>query len=139
MLSLFTYISNNLTNGLINNILNFFRPVEVEGHLDDLLGQQLFVLFLLLMIVIGLILLCSVYFFINIMLNNKEFIISKFNNRFILFYIKYQVFLGKLSLFILPIFILAGLIHLFIGLHFLITHPIPIEKLPIDLHTYFKK
>ena len=32
-----------------------------------------------------------------------------------------------------------GLIEIVVGLHFLITHPIPWEELPIDLHTYIKK
>uniref|UniRef100_A0A896Z2L7 Uncharacterized protein n=1 Tax=Coniophora olivacea TaxID=85977 RepID=A0A896Z2L7_9AGAM len=134
-----SYISNFLTNGLIRLILNFFRPVAVEGHLDDLIGQQLFIFFLLIIIVIGLIILCTLYFFISLMLSHKDFILKRFNNKFIVFYIKYQVFLGKLSQFTLPILILLGLIQLFVGLHFLITHPIPIEQLPIDLHTYFKK
>ena len=73
------------------------------------------------------------------MLHNKNFIINKFNNKFIKFYINYQQLLAKISLFILPIIIMFGLIEIVVGLHFLITHPIPWEELPIDLHTYIKK
>ena len=73
------------------------------------------------------------------MVNNIDFITKRFNNRFILYYLKYQLFLSKLSLFILPLFIMFGLIELFVGLYFIITHPIPYENLGIDLHTYLKK
>ena len=64
---------------------------------------------------------------------NKRAII---NNKFITLYLKYQIFLAKVSLFLLPLLIMLGLIELFVGLYFIITHPIPYEVLPIDLHTY---
>lgn len=121
---------------LINFVLQLFRPVKVEGHLDDLLGLQLFIYFLLLVIVISLIGLTIIYMFVNILLHNKELIINKFNNKFLKFMVKYQLFLGKISIFTLPLLILFGLIELAVGLHYLITHPIAWEELPIDLHTY---
>ena len=34
--------------------LTLIKPVEVTGHLDDLLGQQLFILLLMLVVVISL-------------------------------------------------------------------------------------
>ena len=128
----------------IDKIINFclkpFKPVNVEGYLDDLLGQQLFIYFLLLLIVLSLIVLLLVYIFINIFLQNKDFILSKFNNKYIRFYIKYQIILGKISLFLLPLpskrILLFGLLELLVGIHYLITHPIGWEGLPIDLHTY---
>lgn len=70
------------------------------------------------------------------MINNKEFLLNKFNNKFILFFIKYQLILGKISSFVLPFLIMFGLFELLIGLYFLITHPIPLEKLDIDLHIF---
>jgi len=73
------------------------------------------------------------------MVNNKDFIIKRFKNRFVLFFIKYQLFLSKISLFVLPLLIMVGLIELFVGLYFIITHPIPYDKLYIDLHTYITK
>lgn len=139
-----SFLPDDLPN-LFNNIipesvssffLNLFRPVPVQGYLDDLIGQQLFIQILLLMVVVSLIIFLSVYLFIQIMINNKEFITKKFNNKFILFYIKYQVILAKISSFILPLFIMFGLIELFVGLYFLNTHPIPYEKIGIDLHIY---
>lgn len=132
-------LSNLSPENLFLNFMGLFRPVGVEGHLDDLIGQQLFIHFLLISIVIGLIVLFTLYFLIQTMYNNKEFYIKRFNNRFIRFYINYQIILTKISLFVLPAFIFIGLIELFVGLYFLITHPIPYEQLPIDLHTYLNK
>lgn len=59
------------------------------------------------------------------MYNNKEFIIKRFKNKFILFYIKYKIILAKISLFVFPLLNLFGLIEIFVGLHYLITHPVP--------------
>ncbi len=130
--------SNFSFDNLFLQIIGVFRPVHVEGHLDDLIGQQLFIHFLLISIIFDLIILFTTYFFIQTMYNNREFITKRFDNRFIRLYIKYQLFLSRISLFILPAFIFLGLIELFVGLYFLITHPIPFELLPVDLHTYLK-
>ena len=119
-------------------LLDFFRPVPVVGYLDDLIGQQLFIHMLLFIIVISLIVLLTIYLLIQIMVNNKEFLLNKFNNKFITFYIKYQLFLGKISSFVLPLIIMFGLIELMVGLYFIITHPIPYDKLDIDLHICIK-
>ena len=99
----------------------------------------LFIHFLLISVVFGLILILSVYIFINIFIHNKDYILKRFNNKFILLYIKYQLVLAKISMFLLPLLLMFGLLELLVGLHFLITHPIPFEKLPIDLHTYINK
>ena len=120
-------------------LLNFFRPNEVEGYLDDLIGQQLLIQILLLVVVISLILLFSVYLFTQVMLNNREFILKKFNNKFIKFYIKYHLILARISSFVLPALIMFGLIELLVGTIFILTNPIPYEKIPIDLHIYIKK
>ena len=141
---LYDLIKNDNTFSLLSvqnvivYILGFFKPVAVEGHLDDLVGQQLFIHFLLIFVVIGLIIMFSFYLLLHIVYYSKDFIIKRFdnNNRFIKLYLRYQVILSKISLIILPVFILLGLIELFVGLHFLITHPIPYEELPVDLHTY---
>ena len=94
---------------------------------------------MLLKIVFSLIILFILYLLIQVFLSNKEFVLKKFNNRFIIFYIKYQVFLGKFSSIILPLFILLGLIELFVGLFYIITHPIPFENLPLDLLIFLGK
>ena len=94
---------------------------------------------LVLSVVLGVIILFCILFIIQLMYNNKEFIVKRFNNRFILFYIKYQIILARISLFIFSLVILFGLIELFVGLYYLITQPVPYEDLGIDLHTYVKK
>ena len=135
----YSLLNNLMPENIINYVINFFRPVSVEGYLDDLIGQQLFIHFLLISVVFGLILILSVYIFINIFIHNKDYILKRFNNKFILLYIKYQLVLAKISMFLLPLLLMFGLLELLVGLHFLITHPIPFEKLPIDLHTYIDK
>ena len=138
-------LSNKNNDGFIfdgiipENILELFRPVQIEGYLDDLIGQQLFIHFLLLIIVFSLIILFSLYLFTQVLLGNKEFLLKKFNNRFIKFYIKYQLILAKISSIILPVFIMLGLIELFVGVLYIILHPIPFENLPIDLHIFIEK
>ena len=131
-------IPNQLGDNFLKNILAFFRPVETTGYLDDLIGQQLFIHILLFIIVISLIILLTIFFFIQIMVNNKEFLLNKFKNKFILFFIKYQLILGKISSVVLPLLIMFGLLELLIGLYFIITHPIPYEKLGTDLHIFIK-
>ena len=137
-------VDNNLfdlifSNSVTQEILKIFRPVPVEGHLDDLIGQQIFITYLLLMIVLSLIVFFLFYVSINIINSNKEFLINKFSNKYIKLYIKYQFILTKISLILLPLLIMFGLIELLIGIHFLLTHLIPYEELGIDLHTYIKK
>lgn len=134
--SLFDLFKDLSFDKLIEIIMQFFRPVPVEGHLDDLLGLQLFIYFLMLIVVISLIILLFGYMTINIFLHNKEFILSKFNNKYLLFMVRYQILLGKISLFTLPLLILFGLIEIAVGLHYLITHSIAWAELPVDLHTY---
>lgn len=135
------YFQDLSLDGLFNFFIQFFRPVHVHGYLDDLIGQQIFIYLLMLLIVVSLIILFSLYTLINIMLHNKEFIRNKFNtnNKFIVFFINYQIILSKISIFLLPLIIVFGLIELFVGLHYLITHPLPLEELPVDLHTYIPK
>ena len=119
-------------------LLGNFRPVSTVGYLDDLIGQQLFILLLLFIIVLSLIVLLTIYFFIIIMVKYKEYLLSKFNNKFILFFVIYQLILAKLSSFNLPLLLMFGLMELLIGLYFLLTHPIPYDKLGIDLHIFIK-
>lgn len=123
-------------DGIINFFLQIFNNNPVEGYLDDLIARQLFIHCLLLLVVISLIILLPVYTVVIIFLQNKDFILNRFKNKYIRFFIKYQIFLGKLSIFTLPLLMLFGLLEVVVMLHYLITHPIPLELLPIDLHTY---
>lgn len=132
-------IYNAVYENVIIPILKLLRPVEVSGYLDDLIGQRIFILFLLFIIIISLIILFTMFVFINIFLHNKDIFINRFDNKFLKYYIKYQIFLGKISLFLLPIFIFCGLFTILMGLFFLLTHPIPYEMLDVDLHTFIGK
>jgi hypothetical protein len=51
-------------------------------------------------------------------------------------YFKYQTILGYISFYFLPLLILIGLVENIYILHYLITHPLPLESLGIDVHTY---
>lgn len=136
-----TLFENFIQSDFAKMVIGVFRPVAVEGHLDDLLGLELFIHLLMVLIVLSLIIFLISFMILNILLHNKEFLMKRFNskNKFISFYIKYQFILLKLSTIVLPLFILFGLVELLVGLHYLLTHPIPYEQLPIDLHTYIKK
>lgn len=133
-------VGNSISH-FINDTLNMFlmylsQSAPVEGYLDDLIGQQLIIYILLLIVVISTIFLFLVYLFVLFILSNKDYFLTRFNNKYINFFIRYQLFLSKLSLFILPIFIMIGLLQLLIGIYFLVTHMIPYDSLGIDLHKY---
>lgn len=125
-----------LTDFLFKETVQLFKLVPVQGFLDDLIGQRMFVEVILLISVISIILL-FIFFLLNLVfLLNKDRIIKKFDNKFITLYMKYQGFLSRLSLIYSPIFIFIGLFTLFHGLHWLVTNQIPYESLDIDLHQF---
>lgn len=131
-----TEFYNKSLDFFFNLISPFLNTVPVEGHLDDLIGQQIIIEILLLVLVFSLILL-FIFFIINIIfILNKDKIINRFDNKFIKFYIKYQALLAKLTLIYLPILILLGLFTLAHGIHFILTHQIPYDYLGVDLHSY---
>ena len=126
----------------MDSLSYFFKPEIVKGTLGDLLGQQFMIYILLTITVISLILLFISYI-INItillaVIQNKEKILNKFNFKLMDYYIKYQTFLIKVSLIYIPLFIFAGLFILLKGMHYLITHPIPLEILGIDMNTFLE-
>ena len=138
-----TFLPENY-NELVNNLLDIFfknvtailKQVPVEGHLDDLIGQQIVIIMLLLILVLSIISLFLFYIINVIFILNKDKIINRFNNKYIKLYLKYQAFLAKISLIYAPLLILFGLFVLAHGLTFLFTHQIPYMDLGIDLHTY---
>lgn len=142
----FTSSNNNsdifllLFDSLMQYVGFSFKPAEVSGYLDDLIGQQIAVIFILLFTSLFLILLIIAYIVNNLLFFNKNLIINKLgkNNKFIQFYLKYQVFCIRLSLFYLPVFMFIGFFTLVHGLYFLITHQIPYESLDIDLHVFVR-
>ena len=131
-----TDLINKFMDTIFKNTIQVIKPVYVEGHFDDLIGQQIIIHIILFILVISLILLFLFYIINNMFVLNKDKILNKFDNKFIKLYIKYQSFLAKLSLIYLPVFILVGLLILCHGFYFLIKYQIPYESLNIDLHTF---
>ena len=139
------FFSNNDSNLMesiqdyfFKTIFELFKPVQVEGFLDDLLGQRIFIESLLFFLCICILILFIVFIFNLFLYINKDYILSKntYNIKIINLYFKYQIILVKLSLIIFPLFILFGLYTLCHGFHWLITHQIPYHSLDIDLHQY---
>ena len=56
-----------------------FKPAEVSCYLDDLIGQQIAVIFILLFTSLFLILLIIAYIVNNLLFFNKNLIINKLN------------------------------------------------------------
>jgi hypothetical protein len=129
-------IINKLIDLIFKETMQILQPAHVQGFLDDLIGQRMFIEAVLLIMCISTILLFIVFIFNIIFLLNKDKIIKKFDNKFITFYIKYQAFFSRLSLIYIPILIFTGLLSLCHGLHWLTTHQIPYESLDIDLHQF---
>lgn len=129
-------IINKLTDFMFKETMQILKPVHVQGFLDDLIGQRMFIEIVLFILCFCIILLFIIFIFNLIFLLNKDFIIKKFNNKFITFYLKYQVFVSKITLFYIPIFIITGLLTLCHGLHWLVTNQIPFECLEVDLHQF---
>ena len=127
---------NDLLDKLFEAITSILKPVSAEGYLDDLIGQQTIIHIILFVLVISLLFLFIFYLVNVIILLNKDKILSRFNNKYITFYIKYQLFLAKIATIYAPILILIGLITLCHGLYFLIKYQIPYGSLNIDLHTF---
>lgn len=128
---------SDIIDNIMNNFSNLFQFSNVSGYVDDLIGQQIALIFIMLFVSISLILLMSAFIINNLLLLNKDRIVKHFSHKKIVqFYLKYQVFSIKLSLFILPIFIFVGIITLIQCNYYLITHPIPYEQLGVDLHVY---
>nr|YP_009463055.1 hypothetical protein [Pleurotus platypus]AUW35298.1 hypothetical protein [Pleurotus platypus] len=120
----------------IQLVFTVFKPASFEGYLDDLLGQQLLIHLLLLMSILGVLIFFSIFIFLLIFNSKKEYLLSKFNNKYLQFYIKYQYLLLKFSLIWMPVVIFIGLVQILVMTIFLITHTIPIEAFPVDPHMY---
>lgn len=134
--SFFEDLYSILNDSVINNLLNFFKPVEVAGHLDSLLGVQLVLYISIFIMAISVSLLLILHLLVNIFILNKDRITKQISNKLVLFYIRYQTILGYMSLYILPGLMLFGLLSISLASYHLITHPIPYENLDIDLHQY---
>jgi hypothetical protein len=130
---------DNIINYVINTLLSVLKTKSVEGHLDDLIGQQLFIIFCLFFLVLCTLVLFWVYVLNTTLLHYKEYFLKRFTNKWFIKYIQYQILLTNISIIILPLFIFFYMGFALYALHFLITHQIPYENLGIDLHTYVKR
>lgn len=96
----------------------------------------MFLEFILFISVILIILLFILFIFNLFIVLNKDKLMNFFNNKFILLIIKYELFLSKVFVIFIPIFILLGLLNIGFISFWLISNPIPYESLGIDLHQY---
>lgn len=117
---------------------NLFNPIVVEGYLDDLIGQHLMFQMLIFIVSISILLLIIVFLFISFFLKNKEYLMNKFDNKYIKLYLSYQFVIAKVSYYIIPIFIVIGLIDIVVMLYYMLSHPIPYHVIPVNLHIYVK-
>lgn len=133
-----TNLMESIQDYFFKGIFELFKPVPVEGYLDDLLGQRLFIESVLFFLCICIFILFILFIFNLYIYINKESILSKntYNIRIINLYLKYQIIITKISLIVFTFFILFGLYTLCQGFHWLITHQIPYYSLDIDLHQY---
>lgn len=128
-----------LIDSIMDKFFSIFSPSPVSGYLDDLIGQQIAICFIIFITSIGLLLLVIAYIINNLLLLNKDYIVKYFSkNKLIQFYLKYQVLSVKFSLFILPFFIFLGLFTVVQSSYYMITHPVPYELLDVNLHLFVK-
>lgn len=127
---------DQLLDTIFIGLFSIIKPVRVTGFIDDLIGQHIILEIILLIMLISTLGLIIAYIFNMTMYINKDYILNKFQNKYVLFYIKYQVFFLRVSLFYLPILILFGMISLIHGFVYLITHPIPYDQIGVDLHIF---
>lgn len=127
---------NSFIDRIFKETMQFFQPAPVQGFLDDLIGQRMFIEVILFITCILTVILITAFILNLIFLLNKDKIIKFFDNKIFTFYFKYQAFMAKITLFYLPFFIALGLFTLGHGLHWLITNQIPYESLGIDLHQF---
>jgi hypothetical protein len=132
----FSDFINKLIDLIFKETIQVFKPVQVQGFFDDLIGQRMFIEIILFILCISIFLLFLIFIFNLIFLLNKDKIIKRFDNKFIILYVKYQAFISRITLFYIPIFIFTGLFTLCHGLHWLVINQIPYESLEVDLHKF---
>jgi len=96
--------STNNSESVFGLIINFFSPVDHNIPLDTLINIHFIYILIVFFLVLSLLLL-SIYLFINfLILLNKDYFLSKINNKYILMYAKYVIFKSKVDIFILGFF-----------------------------------
>ena len=129
-------VIDTIIDKIFTETIQIIQPVPVQGFLDDLIGQRMFIEVILFISCFFTILLIIAFFINLIFLLNKDKFIKFFDNKFFTLYFKYQALIAKISLFYLPLFIALGLYTITHGLYWLITHQIPYNSLDIELHQF---
>jgi hypothetical protein len=105
-------------------IRNFFSPIEHSIPLETLINLHQVMHFGLFVLTFFLIVF-TFYCLINIIiLYNKDYLLNKVKNKYILMYVKYIIFKSKVDLIILGFFIFSNLFFILYILHYLIVRPI---------------
>lgn len=126
--------SSNLTsnstsdsNPILDYIFNLFSPVEHSIPLETLISMHTILSIGLFILVIFLIIV-TIYFYLNLLIIfNKDYILNRFTNKYILMYIKYVLFKSRLEIAVLSFVVTAGQCFIAYILYFLIQHPIIIN------------
>lgn len=111
-----------------NFIRNLLSPVDHSIPLETLINQHFIIILGLFFIVLALILIVIFYYVDLIIIFNKDYLLNKVNNKFVLMYVKYVVFSTRVNLIFISTLILVILLFLVYCLHYLITHPIILNK-----------
>ena len=108
-------------------IRGLLTPVEHSLSLETLINVHTFLHLSLLLLVLILIIL-TIYLYLNLLiLLNKEYLIRKIKNKYLLLYIKFVIFRTGVDILLLGILTLFLISFMFYILHYLIIHPIIIN------------
>lgn len=105
-------------------IREFLTPVQHSIPLETLINIHTLLHLSLLLIVFSLIIL-TFYFYINLfILFNRDYLLNKVTNKYVLMYVKFVLFRTRIDILLLGILTLALILFIFYILHYLIIHPI---------------
>lgn len=123
------FLSDSDISGYIFKLFgDIFKPVEHSIPLDTLVNVHHVLLLCLFIIVLCLILLVF-YFFINLLIiSNKDYLLNKVKNKYVILYVRYVVFKSKIDIILLGAMIIVSLSFILYVLHYLIVHPIFINS-----------
>lgn len=103
---------------------DFFAPVEHSISLTNLVTIHSMIVTGLFFLVVCLILFTA-YFYINLLiLFNKDYLLTRVQNKYLMMYVKYVIFKTKIDLGFIAVAITTTLAFMAYVLHYLIVHPI---------------
>ena len=103
------------------------EPKPTDLPLDVLVNQHAVIIYLLFFAMVSMIILIILLIFTICLYYYKDYFLKNFTNYYVNLYIKYQIFLAKISFVIYTIFILLDMFVLIHGLFYLATHPIILD------------